>query len=177
MSLSADRLNSLLAERLFPLTCHQLRGGMYRDDALARTPAQSCVIAPTIDQIGSRLLFRAYGRSPKVWGLQAGLAGNDSLIILDEAHCANPFYQTMKAVSSYREWRDERVGGPFQFVIMSATPPDGVEPISLRMLCIGTGRSHTRNTGRLINCRSSVAIPLNLVTLRQPGPQPVVNLC
>jgi CRISPR-associated endonuclease/helicase Cas3 len=128
----AEALGPLLAEPLLPLTCHQLRGGMYRDDAWARTPTQPCVIASTVDQIGSRLLFRAYGRSSKAWGLQAGLAGNDSLIILDEAHCANPFLQTMRSITRYRRWSDQAVGGPFQFVVMSATPPADVKPFQTK---------------------------------------------
>ena len=108
-----------------PLTCHQLRGGMYRDDAWARTPSQPCVIASTVDQIGSRLLFRGYGRSFKSWPVHAGLAGNDALILLDEAHCANPFRQTMLAVQSYRgrSWAEQPSSNPFQCVILSATPP------------------------------------------------------
>lgn len=111
---------------LLPLTCHQLRGGIYRDDAWARTPLQPCVIASTVDQIGSRLLFRGYGCTFKSWPIHAGLAANDSLIILDEAHCATPFMETLLAVQRYRRIPSiERVGGPFQFAIMSATPPDG----------------------------------------------------
>src|SRR5690606_474350 len=108
-----------------PLTCHQLRGGMYRDDAWARTPTQPCVIASTVDQFGSRLLFRSYGRSFKSWPLHAGLAGNDCLVFLDEAHCARPFFQTMQHVQRYRsaQWAVQPVASPFQFVVMSATPP------------------------------------------------------
>jgi CRISPR-associated endonuclease/helicase Cas3 len=108
-----------------PLTCHQLRGGIYRDDEWARTPSQPCVICSTVDQIGSRLLFRGYGKSNTAWPLHAGLAANDSLIILDEAHCANPFMQTMRAIRKYRSeaWAKEPIAGPFHFTVMSATPP------------------------------------------------------
>lgn len=109
-----------------PLTCHQLRGGMYRDDAWARTPSQPCVIASTVDQAGSRLLFRSYGRSFKSRPVHAGLAGNDTLLLLDEAHCANPFRQSMAAVQQYRRapWAESAPASPFQFVILSATPPE-----------------------------------------------------
>lgn len=113
---------------LVPLTCHQLRGGVFRDDAWARTPLQPCVIASTVDQIGSRLLFRGYGCSFKSRPLHAGLAANDSLVILDEAHCARPFMETLQSIQKYRDrLGDNHIGGPFQFAIMSATPPDGVD--------------------------------------------------
>ena len=45
-----------------PLAVHALRGGMYRSEAWARNPLQPSVVASTVDQTGSRLLFRAYGR-------------------------------------------------------------------------------------------------------------------
>lgn len=120
----ADELRKLAGSDI-PLTCHQLRGGMYRDDAWARTPSQPCVIASTVDQIGSRLLFRAYGRSFKAWPVYAGLAGNDALILLDEAHCATPFLQTVRSVATYRQapWAERPACNPFQIVVLSATPP------------------------------------------------------
>lgn len=107
-----------------PLACHQLRGGMYRSDAWAHSPAQPAIIASTVDQLGSRLLFRAYGRSSKAWPIQAGLAGNDALILLDEAHCAQPFLQTLQAVQRYRAWAEAPLSAPFRAVVMSATPPE-----------------------------------------------------
>ena len=112
-----------------PLACFQLRGGMYRSDAWARSPAQPAIVASTVDQLGSRLLFRAYGRSHKAWPIQAGLAGNDALILLDEAHCALPFLQTLQAVQRYRAWAETPLSTPFQAVVMSATPPPGLDDI------------------------------------------------
>ncbi len=111
-----------------PLTCHQLRGGMYRDNAWARTPTQPCVISSTVDQIGSRLLFRGYGTGFKSWPAHGGLAGNDSLIILDEAHCSQPFFETMRWITRYRgpDWAKSPITTPFAFTIMSATPPQGI---------------------------------------------------
>ncbi len=110
-----------------PLACFQLRGGVYRDDGWARSPIQPTIVCATVDQIGSRLLYRAYGRSFKAWPLQAGLVGNDSLIILDEAHCAEPFRQTLTAVQRYRTWAESPSTTPFRVVLMTATPPAGME--------------------------------------------------
>lgn len=106
-----------------PLEAHILRGGIYRSEAWGRNPLQPSIIASTVDQIGSRLLFRAYGRRQGVWPIYAGLTANDSLILLDEAHCAQPFLQTLRAVAKYREWGHAPLGRPFHPVVMSATPP------------------------------------------------------
>lgn len=124
-----------LAERLRevagtdrPLAVARLRGGVLRDDGWARVPSQPAVITSTVDQLGSRLLFRGYGRSLLAAPIFAGLAANDSLILLDEAHCSVPFFQTLHAVETFRgeEWAEAAVPAPFAFVVLSATPPDGV---------------------------------------------------
>jgi CRISPR-associated endonuclease/helicase Cas3 len=110
-----------------PLACFLLRGGIYRDQAWARTPTQPTVLASTVDQVGSRLLFRGYGVSDSLQPIHAGLAANDSLILLDEAHCARPFLQTASAIKRYRQWStDEVPSSPFHFVVLSATPPAGL---------------------------------------------------
>ena len=123
----ADDLSSLGTGA--PLAVFQMRGGMYRDDQWVRSPLQPTVIVSTVDQFGSRLLFRGYGPSGNMRPVHAGLAANDSLVVLDEAHCANPFRQTMEHVRRYRLWadgRDEVVTTPHQTVLLSATPPVGV---------------------------------------------------
>jgi len=114
-------------ESEIPLATFVLRGGMYRSEAWARDPLQPTIIASTVDQLGSRLLFRAYGRGPGMWPVYAGLAANDSLVLLDEAHCAQPFMQTLQAVRQYRAWSEVPLGRGFHPVIMSATPPSGLE--------------------------------------------------
>jgi CRISPR-associated endonuclease/helicase Cas3 len=121
----ADQLRQL-AQNENPLGCFQLRGGIYRDDNWARTPIQPTVIASTVDQIGSRLLFRGYGlRSGSMRPVHAGLVAYDSLIILDEAHCAIPFGETATSVEQYRQWADRPINSPFAYVTMTATPPPG----------------------------------------------------
>ncbi|MYE54055.1 MAG: type I-U CRISPR-associated helicase/endonuclease Cas3, partial [Chloroflexi bacterium] len=112
-----------------PLTSHLLRGGMYRSEDWARDPLQPMVVASTVDQVGSRLLFRPYGRGPRTAPIYAGLIVNDSLIFLDEAHCVQPFMQTVHAVRKYRDWAHEPLGRSFYPVIMSATPPDDIPDV------------------------------------------------
>ncbi len=106
------------------LDVFQLRGGMYREAAWARTPLQPTVITSTVDQVGSRLLFRGYGVSDGQKPVHAALLGIDSLIILDEAHCARPFEQTLDRVRDYRQYGEQQLAGPLQVVTMTATPGD-----------------------------------------------------
>jgi CRISPR-associated endonuclease/helicase Cas3 len=116
----ADALRAI-AQGDRPLDVYALRGGMYRESAWARSPLQPTILASTVDQVGSRLLFRGYGVSDSMRPIHAGLVANDALILLDEAHCAKPFDQTMQAVESYRTW-GEGNRPPFRFVSITATP-------------------------------------------------------
>ncbi|MGH9631864.1 MAG: type I-G CRISPR-associated helicase/endonuclease Cas3g [Bryobacteraceae bacterium] len=107
-----------------PLRTHELRGSIYRDHAWVKTPLQPMVVSSTVDQVGSRLLFRGYGVSESAWPIHAGLLANDALIFLDEAHCSRAFTQTLERIESYRsgKWAHETLGTPFAFVEMTATP-------------------------------------------------------
>ncbi len=107
-----------------PLVVAELRGGMPHDDAWARSPAQPAVILSTVDQAGSALLFRAYGgHGPRSWPIHAGLLGRDTLLIIDEAHCANPFCQTARAIAHrWQRFAEQPVGRDLALVRMSATP-------------------------------------------------------
>ncbi len=107
-----------------PLTTCELRGGIYRDESWVRNPLQPMVVASTVDQVGSRLLFRGYGVSENAWPIHAGMVGNDSLILLDEAHCSRVFSETLRSAARYRraDWADEPVPVEFRTVEMTATP-------------------------------------------------------
>ncbi|MEI9937271.1 MAG: type I-U CRISPR-associated helicase/endonuclease Cas3 [Pseudomonadota bacterium] len=98
-----------------------LRGQRALDTRWRDDPTRPAIIVGTVDMIGSRLLFSAYGRVGP-WGraLEAGLVGQDCLLVLDEAHLCSPFATTLTAV-------ERRVGtlAPFSVVRMGAT----MEPV------------------------------------------------
>jgi CRISPR-associated endonuclease/helicase Cas3 len=105
-----------------PLQTSVLRGGIPRDDVWAESPLQPAVICSTVDQVGSNLLFRAYGTSTSARPIRAGLAAFDSIILLDEAHTSRAFAETLRAIERYRSWAEERLELPLTVVEMSATP-------------------------------------------------------
>ena len=121
---AAARKLRILARGDDPLHVYEMRGGAFRDETWVRNPLQPTVVASTVDQVGSRLLFRGYGVSENSWPLHAGLIGNDALIILDEAHCSRAFGQTLQRIEQYRgaSWASDPIRTPFRFVEMTATP-------------------------------------------------------
>jgi CRISPR-associated endonuclease/helicase Cas3 len=114
-----------------PLNVVALRGGMYRDESWTRTPNVPTVCLSTVDQIGSRLLFRGYGIREFARPIHAGLVGNDALLIIDEGHLSNPFLETLKEVARYRDWAEQPVRSPWMVVQMSATSTANTEPFKL----------------------------------------------
>ena len=107
-----------------PLEVVRLRGGMPLERAFIRNPLQPTIVLSTVDQIGSRLLFRGYGVSPFMRPIHAALVGMDSIIILDEAHLSRPFEETLDWAKRYQSefWAEKRIGRSTTIVRMTATP-------------------------------------------------------
>ena len=106
-----------------PLHVSLMRGGMYRDSGWSASPVQPTICVSTVDEVGSRLLFRGYGVSPSMRPIHAGLVANDSLLLIDEAHFSEPFLQTLDAVKLFSSGRfaEQPVSRQMQVVRMSAT--------------------------------------------------------
>ena len=116
----ARRLQDLAGKGEPPLVAQRLRGGAPLEDDWARTPTQPTILCSTVDQIGSRLLFRGYGVSNRMQPVHAGLLGEGTLVLLDEVHLSEPFRQTLLAV---RALGDAAV----RAVWLSATPGASAE--------------------------------------------------
>ena len=122
---SAGRLRGLGGAGAPPLVAARLRGGAPLEDDWTRTPTQPTILCSTVDQVGSRLLFRGYGVSDRMKPVHAGLLGENTLILLDEAHLSEPFRQTLNAVR-------EIGGADVSTALLSATPGTlGQRPFSL----------------------------------------------
>ena len=114
----AKRLADLAESERYPLVVQRLRGGAPLEDDWARTPTQPTILCSTVDQVGSRLLFRGYGISNRMRPIHAGLLGCGSLILLDEAHLAQPFCETAAALRQFGQ-------AHIKTVLLTATPYPG----------------------------------------------------
>jgi CRISPR-associated endonuclease/helicase Cas3 len=110
-----------LSDAEIPLHVSKMRGGVFRDQSWARSPSQPTICLSTVDQLGSRLLYRGYGLRSRAYPIHAGLTAYDSLIILDEVHVARPFEQTLSATQRYALWAEQPLSRPLQVIRMSAT--------------------------------------------------------
>jgi CRISPR-associated endonuclease/helicase Cas3 len=110
------------------LTVTRMRGGTTWATRWIRRPDLPAVVVGTVDQLGSRALFRGYGVGSRRLPIDAALAGTDALVIVDEVHLARPFVETIEAVHGLESAAPDRVGRPPLLVRMSATLPEAAAP-------------------------------------------------
>ena len=143
----ARRLQRLAGKDGPPLVAQRLRGGAPLEHDWARTPTQPTILCSTVDQVGSRLLFRGYGVSDRMKPVHAGLLGTGTLILLDEAHLAEPFRQTLDAVRTLG-------GAETKVALLSATPGKQADR---RFVLSAEDRTHSELRKR-IDARKPVAL-------------------
>lgn len=119
------RLGLLAGQAMPPLTATRMRGGVTWSSRWLASAAQPALVTGTVDQLGSRLLFRGYRASQAMRPIDAALCGTDSLLLLDEAHLSQPFLSTVRAVARYEATADTPVlaNRPLRAVLLSATLP------------------------------------------------------
>lgn len=84
-----------------PLEVVRMRGGVTWGWRWLQSPDRPAIVVGTVDQYGSRLLFRGYGVGPHLRPIDAALAGTDRLLLLDEAHMSQPLVHTSLTVHRY----------------------------------------------------------------------------
>ncbi|MEV4183490.1 type I-U CRISPR-associated helicase/endonuclease Cas3 [Streptosporangium canum] len=100
----------------------RMRGGVTWSWRWLERPDRYAVVVGTVDQIGSRLLFRGYQVGQHLRPIDAALTGTDSLIVIDEAHLAEPLVKALRAAFIADD--PQIVVGPQPTLItMSATTP------------------------------------------------------
>ncbi|MFE6055652.1 type I-U CRISPR-associated helicase/endonuclease Cas3 [Kitasatospora sp. NPDC056446] len=113
-----------------PLEVVRMRGGTRWVSNWVRSPAQPLVVTSTVDQYGSRLLFRGYHTSPQRAPIDAALTGCDALLALDEAHLSKALLATAADTALYQQAaaRGELAARALRVVSLSATSATGGRP-------------------------------------------------
>jgi CRISPR-associated endonuclease/helicase Cas3 len=138
----AQALRTLAGPSQPAVVVRRLRGGAPLEEDWAHTPVQPTILCSTVDQVGSRLLFRGYGLSDRMRPIHAGLLGSDCLLLLDEAHLSEPFRQTLRGIRGLRGHDT----APFGFALLTATPGAGDEE---RFGLVAEDRAHPVLSARL----------------------------
>lgn len=111
-----------------PVAVSTLRGQFADNGSWRVDPARPAIVLGTVDMIGSRLLFSAYGRGYKARPLHAAFLAQDALIVHDEAHLEPAFQELLTAI----EREQQRIEGKhldsvprLRVITLTATPRAG----------------------------------------------------
>ncbi len=117
-----DQLNKLCldpTDGASPLAISTLRGERADNREWQADPARPAIIIGTVDMIGSRLLFSGYGVSRRMRPFHAGLLGQDTLLIHDEAHLSEPFGRLIRGIAEVQQ--TQKAPRPVRVMELSAT--------------------------------------------------------
>ncbi len=121
----AGALRSLHGEAAPALEVVRMRGGLTWESRWLARPDQAAVIVGTVDQFGSRVLFRGYGVSASMRPIDAALVGTDSWLVVDEAHIAEPLTRTVARVGAHQARSELTSTRGLRMTRMSATVDGG----------------------------------------------------
>jgi CRISPR-associated endonuclease/helicase Cas3 len=115
-------LSDATASKSMALVVSVMRGQRVTDqEPLIADPSRFGIVLCTPDMLLSRLLFAGFGCAHGVMSREAGLAGHDAWLVLDEAHLSD-------AARNVLEFVGQRNRGvkPFWHTCMTATPRAGL---------------------------------------------------
>ncbi|MER3414547.1 MAG: type I-U CRISPR-associated helicase/endonuclease Cas3 [Chloroflexota bacterium] len=143
----ASVLGGLSASKEPLLGVSTLRGELADNEEWKADPARPAIVIGTIDMIGSKLLFSGYGDGRYRRAHHAGLIGQDTLIIHDEAHLTPAFSDLLRRIAD----EQERSREPRRVRVMelSATQRDGGKG-ALQLEAVDETDAHT---GRIVKHR------------------------
>jgi len=149
----------------------RMRGGVTWESRWLTRPDQAAVIVGTVDQFGSRLLFRGYGVSDSMRPIDAALVGVDSLLVVDEAHIAQPLLETVGRVRAHQRLTGLTTERGLCMTTMSATLAGTGEVLKANLGEQATSRlfpSAAHEAVKRVNARKPVAL-LDLEHLAKAG--------
>lgn len=147
----------------------RLRGGVFDQQQMPRLD-QAAIFCSTVDQFGSRLLFRGYGVGRSSLPLHAALAGVDAALVLDEAHISVPLLKTVAAAIAR--------GAQIKLTPMSATLGETMGEVTTlsdadRNHPVLTKRLNAKKLARLTSGKLDAAA----IALRKEGARSIAVWC
>ena len=162
----AQRLQRLHGDAsLSPLTVVRMRGGTTWESRWLPRPDQAAVVVGTVDQFGSRLLFRGYGTSPRMRPIDAALTGTDAWLVIDEAHIAAPLVQTTSSVAALQQLSDPVARVPGLAVTQMSATTDAAGEVLRADLDEQTSSTALPHAAAVARRRLDAQKPVTLVDL------------
>jgi len=126
LTMLGQALRSLASTQDPVLAISTLRGELADNEEWKADPSRPAIIIGTIDMVGSKLLFSGYGDGSYWRAQHAGLVGQDSLVIHDEAHLTPAFSDLLHRLAEVQRQANEP--RPIYVMELTATSRGGTGP-------------------------------------------------